>query len=104
MRFVPIMKEVQFWAMIILCGSGLLAFVAGAAAMQESPLPVAATVGKALAFVACFSALGLALVSACLHETDRRGVGSLSGQRENLWEVEYQLQLANSLVRERRVG
>lgn len=98
------MKEVRFWAFVVLCGSGLLAFVAVTAAMQESPLPVAATAAKVLAFVACFAALGFALVTACLHETDRRGIGMLSGQPENPWEAEYQQQIASSLIRERQIG
>lgn len=95
MRFVPFMKEVRFWAFMILCGSGLLALVAVTAAMQESPLPVAATAAKVLAFVACFAAIGFALAAACLNDTERG---------ESQWDVEYQAQVANSLVRERRIG
>lgn len=104
MRFVPFMKEARFWVFIVLCGSGLLALVAGAAALQECPIPVAATAANALALIACLATLAFALVSACLHETDRRGIGRLSGQLENPWEVGYQEQLASTMIRERQVG
>ena len=100
MRF---MQEVRFWAFVVLCGAALLGCVAGFAWCADSGIPAAESLAKAMACAACLAAVAYSLVQIAIWGSGW-DIGKVSGKLENPWEVEYQAQVANSLIRERRIG